>query len=71
MIGGKETEVHPTCPKLKESQNIIADGYRSNCTVEPALKDHPIGHKNVVSQDMWSLVTGSISFNFSTVEIYT
>ena len=29
-------------------------------TVEPALKDHPIGHKNVVCQDRWSLVTGSV-----------
>ncbi len=28
-------------------------------TVEPVLKDHPIGHKNVVCQDRWSLVTGS------------
>ncbi len=24
-------------------------------TVESALKDHPIGHKNVVCQDRWSL----------------
>ncbi len=30
------------------------------CTVEALLKDHPIGHKNVVSQDRWSLVTGSV-----------
>ncbi len=29
-------------------------------TVEPVLKDHPIGHKNVVCQDRWSLVTGSV-----------
>ncbi len=29
-------------------------------TVEPVLKDHPIGHKNVVGQDRWSLVTGSV-----------
>ncbi len=27
-------------------------------TVEPVLKVQPIGHKNVVSQDSWSLVTG-------------
>ncbi len=27
-------------------------------TVESFLKDHPIGHKNEVSQDRWSLVTG-------------
>ncbi len=35
------------------------DGVLSN-TVEPVLKDHPIGHKNVVCQDRWSLVTGSV-----------
>ncbi len=29
-------------------------------TVEPVLKDQPIGHKNVVSQDRWSFVTGSV-----------
>ncbi len=28
-------------------------------TVEP-FKDSPIGHKNVLSQDKWSLITGSI-----------
>ncbi len=28
-------------------------------TVEAVLKDCPIGHKNMVSQDRWSLVTGS------------
>ena len=27
-------------------------------TVEPVLKDHAIGHKNVDCQDRWSLVTG-------------
>ncbi len=35
--------------------------YQSNTlwyTVEPVLEDHPMGHKNVVSQDRWSLVTG-------------
>ena len=31
------------------------------CTVEPVLKDHPIGHKNVVFQDRWSLVTDSVT----------
>ncbi len=30
------------------------------CTVEPVLKDYPIGHTNVVFQDKWSLVTGSV-----------
>ena len=30
------------------------------CIVEPVLKDHPIGHKNIVCHDRWSLVTGSI-----------
>ncbi len=32
-------------------------------TVEPVLKDHLIGHENVVFQDRWSLVTGSIVLN--------
>ncbi len=37
---------------------------QSLSTVEPVLKDHPIGHTNVASQhaqDRWSLVTGSIT----------
>ncbi len=29
-------------------------------TVEPVLKDRPIAHTNVVSQDRWSCVTGSV-----------
>ena len=28
--------------------------------VELLMKDHPISHKNVVLQDRWSLVTGSV-----------
>ncbi len=28
--------------------------------VKPVLKDYPIGHKNVVSHDRWSLVTDSV-----------
>ncbi len=36
------------------------------CTVEPVLKDHPIGHKNMVSQDRWSLVTGSFTLKCRT-----
>ncbi len=28
------------------------------------LKNHPIGHKNVVCQDRWSLVTGSVILKF-------
>ncbi len=30
------------------------------CIVEPLLKDHAIGHENVVSQDRRSMVTGFI-----------
>ncbi len=29
--------------------------------VNTVLKDHRIGHKNVVSQDRWSLVTSSVT----------
>ncbi len=28
------------------------------CTVEPVLKDRLFGHKNMVSEDRWSLVAG-------------
>ncbi len=34
---------------------------KSDCTVEPVLIDHPICLKNVVCQDRWSLVTGSVT----------
>ncbi len=36
----------------------------STSTEEPLLKDHPIGHTYVVSQDKWSLVTGSIRVKY-------
>ncbi len=32
-----------------------------NSTVEPVLEDHTIDHENVVSQDRFFLVTGSIT----------
>ncbi len=35
-------------------------------TVEPMLKDHPAGHKNMVSQDRWSFVTGSVALKCGT-----
>ncbi len=45
-------------------QNHDVSNHLSNITVVcgtvvSVLKDHPIGHKNVVCQDRWSLVTGS------------
>ncbi len=33
----------------------------SKSTVEPLLKDNPIGHKIMVSKDRWSLLTGSFT----------
>ncbi len=36
--------------------------------VKPFLKDHPTGHKDVVSQNMWCLVTGSITLKYQTLE---
>ena len=36
-------------------------GIVGGCTVKPVLKDHPTGHKNMVSQDRWSLVRGSFT----------
>ena len=41
-------------------QIISPRKWLNNDTVEPSLKDHPIGQKNVVSQDKWSLATGSV-----------
>ncbi len=38
----------------------------STSTVEPVLKDRPIGHKIKVSQDRWSLVTGSFTSKCAT-----
>ncbi len=35
-------------------------------TVEHVLKDHPMGHIDVVPQDRWSLATGSITLEFGT-----
>ncbi len=35
-------------------------------TLEPVLKNHPMSHINVFSQDRWSLVTGSITMKYRT-----
>ena len=35
-------------------------------TVEAALKDRPIAHTNMISQDRWSLVTGSVALKCGT-----
>ncbi len=40
-------------------------------TVEPVLKDHAVGHKNMVSQDRWSLVTGSVALKYGTLLLTT
>ncbi len=29
---------------------------RDRNTVEPVLKDHPVGHRNMVSYEKWSVV---------------
>ena len=53
-------DMHPspcTLTALLLGWTWYADG--SDDTVEPVLKDRPIGHKNMVSQDRWSLVTVS------------
>ncbi len=39
---------------------------KNTSTVEPVLKDHPVDHKNMVSQDRWSLVTGSFTLKYVT-----
>ncbi len=45
-------------------KNIVSrnnNGIGLSVTAEPALKDQPICHKNVVSQDMWFLATDLVS----------
>ncbi len=34
------------------------------CTVESAMKDHPMDQINMVSEDRWSLVTGSVTLKY-------
>ncbi len=41
-------------------KNVLLMCLSPLCTVEPVFKDHPIHHTNVVCQDRWSLVTGSV-----------
>ncbi len=49
------------CHKVPEMHSQHTCSFRKLAsTVECVLKDHPIGHKNVVSQDRWFLVTGSV-----------
>ncbi len=38
----------------------------SSNMVESVLKDYRIGHENTVSQDRWSLVTGSVPLKCET-----
>ncbi len=55
---GPEWTGHPMAREREVS-------YTTN-TVEPALKDQPIGHNNMVSQYRWSLVTGSVALKCGT-----
>ncbi len=43
----------------KRAKQSYCSAIKEEYTVESVLKDHPIGHKNVVCQARWSLVTGS------------
>ncbi len=36
---------------------LISAYFYSNSSMRDHLRDHPIGHENVASQDRWSLVT--------------
>ncbi len=49
LIAYCSANVHP----VSMSQTIAS-------TVELVMRDWPIGHKNMVSQDRWSLVAGSV-----------
>ncbi len=57
-------------PKLEDYTLPKAIFLAQLCTVEPLLEDCPNGHKNVVSQDRWSLVTGSITLKYRTCPEY-
>ncbi len=46
--------------KLKITMGALYISASEPETVEPVLKDHLTGYKNVVCQDRWSLVTGSV-----------
>ncbi len=50
----------------RKNTTLTQKYYQVKYTVEPALKDRPIGHKNMVSQDRWSLVTGSVALKCGT-----
>ncbi len=41
-------------------------GKHKEYTEEPVLKDRPVDHKNIVCQDRWSLVTGSVALKCNT-----
>ncbi len=45
--------IHVICHMAANIQGVFY-------TVQPVLKDHPMGHKNLVCEDRWSLVTGSV-----------
>ncbi len=55
-----------TCMHTGPNFDRLCSHCQVSHTVEPVLKDHPIGHTNVVSQDRWSLVTGSITLKCRT-----
>ncbi len=57
-VSGKTYTIYSTF-KLLTTVDLVPQSNIS--TVKPVLKDHPIGHKNVVCQDRWSLVTGSVT----------
>ncbi len=65
----RATSLNTSCVQTKTSIQQLPTMYegctskRSTDTVEPVLKHCHIGHKNVVSQDRWSLVTGSLTLN--------
>ncbi len=58
-VAPKITSPHHTRP-IKFKRNLLI------FTVEPVLKDLPIEHKYMASQDRWSLVAGSITLECRT-----
>ncbi len=67
IIKSLQIKLHEVIRAGETYQSIVYILLGSACpnpathTVEPALKDRPIGHKNIAYIDRWSLVTGSVA----------
>ncbi len=62
-VNNQYNTLTPPPPPTPESHHPYKHHKCKQITVELVLKDHPVVHKNVVCQDRWSLVTGSVILN--------